>query len=1229
MKTAPLLLAFPLLLPVCTSSAAPRELRADGRYEFLDKGVPTRYVIARDEVYQRHPGKGSKRIFVTARQQARNVQQTARDLAAVTGDRIDLIAYPEGQIPSDKNRRFVSRSVTMHLADGLDPDVISSSMNAVSYRPLGYAPGHYAYQFKDTEAAISAAQDLKGFDGITQVTVELAQKRIPLALPADPLFLFGTANKGAQAFKINRDFADESPISPPAPDFIVSPKAYQWNLLNTGDLLPPPNVAPSVVIRPDNVPPLAQPSKLCLYPPYFDIAADINVLPAWEYLSTNATPINGTGVKVAVIDDGVQYDHEDLGNALFDKPNSYNFIDGNPLDPNDPKTKDPIPPFASGGAPGHGTGIAGIIFARANNKGMIGIANGATMLAYRFLGEALEPSLEADAVVWGSKLKPVFATPSNPLALPTGKEWRTGAIKFDVASCAWGPLSFGNDLLDEGPYMKTALAYGITEGRNKKGVVYVFAVGSDGQYRGDANYTYLSNSIYTISVGSVSDMGRRIAYSPPGASLNLVAPSQGYEMEPVIQRGGATFPATPPIIPDPLNTKTESHAERAQGYTVSLNDYDNLNAKLRTSASVVTLDAASAATGLRADYNKNYSGTSASSAMVTGAAALMLEANPALGYRDVMEILMRSARTIDPVYGEWTINPLGMPFSHKYGAGMLDAGHAVAMARVWKPLGSRAGAVGPDNIVKGFSQTLNTRTIPTPDIGKIGTVYNINPPDPGLRIEHIVVKLNVTHGRRGDLGITLTAPGTGQAGEAIESYLFVPHKADYNTNIGLGAGKDNQPLDNKNEDYEFVSVRHWGTTGSNPVLKENSTNQWTLRIWDNTADAETPTKTVPVDPNSTVIGNDFVYKNRVYNPVPNPVPGSVPNGSYEQKVVSGSLAFHGSNTPSENLSPEIVTAGIVGRPGAALNVNLKAITDLTSGGADGTEQRAPMLAYQFRVLGPELPTTQQIYTAPDSIEGYAAAFGNPGDPNPSFHFNLKTGLLSNDPFGDATAPLVRIGTGGINAARIMVDDITDLAPGQFVAGGGIGEGARIAPDGIDPGTKTITLTSTNINSVAGEIRFTDVQGFAALQKGVWNLEISGTNVFGTTRKQVQLEIKDDLNYDSWINTFSPPIIDGMADPDGDGLTNIMEFISGGQPYIKDDFEIPSSSVVDGKVVLRYRLDSNALGKGVVAQVTDDLGKWTTVVPVKKETVGNIIYYEVTLDPATDGARKFFRLKVNV
>ena len=43
------------------------------------------------------------------------------------------------------------------------------------------------------------------------------------------------------------------------------------------------------------------------------------------------------------------------------------------------------------------------------------------------------------------------------------------------------------------------------------------------------------------------------------------------------------------------------------------------------------------------DYTSRFNGTSAAAPIVTGVIALMLEANPNLTYRDVQEILVRSA----------------------------------------------------------------------------------------------------------------------------------------------------------------------------------------------------------------------------------------------------------------------------------------------------------------------------------------------------------------------------------------------------------------------------------------------------------------------------------------------------------------------------------------------------------------------------------------------------------
>lgn len=91
----------------------------------------------------------------------------------------------------------------------------------------------------------------------------------------------------------------------------------------------------------------------------------------------------------------------------------------------------------------------------------------------------------------------------------------------------------------------------------------------------------------------------------------------------------------------------------------------------------------------------HYSGTSFSAPMVSAAAALMLEANPDLGYRDVMDILALSARAdelgTDARGGlGWVTNAAGnfngggMHYSDSYGYGYLNVHAAVRLAETWQ-----------------------------------------------------------------------------------------------------------------------------------------------------------------------------------------------------------------------------------------------------------------------------------------------------------------------------------------------------------------------------------------------------------------------------------------------------------------------------------------------------------------------------------------------------------------
>src|SRR5262249_55514677 len=90
-------------------------------------------------------------------------------------------------------------------------------------------------------------------------------------------------------------------------------------------------------------------------------------------------------------------------------------------------------------------------------------------------------------------------------------------------------------------------------------------------------------------------------------------------------------------------------------------------------------------------------GTSFAAPVVSGIVALMLEANPRLGYRDIQEILALSARTVgtdasNPT--DWTSNPPtnwnggGMHVSHDYGFGEVDAKAAVRLAETWQRHGT-------------------------------------------------------------------------------------------------------------------------------------------------------------------------------------------------------------------------------------------------------------------------------------------------------------------------------------------------------------------------------------------------------------------------------------------------------------------------------------------------------------------------------------------------------------
>lgn len=184
---------------------------------------------------------------------------------------------------------------------------------------------------------------------------------------------------------------------------------------------------------------------------------------------------------------------------------------------------------------------------------------------------------------------------------------------------------------------EVAISNAVHFGRAGKGVIMVRSAGNDRPSLVNANDDGYTKNPLVIAVGSVRQDGQVTSYSNPGACLLVAAPS-----------GDASAG-----FDDVWTTDLLGNAGASSGMTGDLNDY------------------------------RWFSGTSASAPMVSGIVALLLEANPALTYRDVQQILINAARQTDPSDPLIVTNQAGFRVSPNTGFGVPDAGRAVRLARDW------------------------------------------------------------------------------------------------------------------------------------------------------------------------------------------------------------------------------------------------------------------------------------------------------------------------------------------------------------------------------------------------------------------------------------------------------------------------------------------------------------------------------------------------------------------
>lgn len=311
-------------------------------------------------------------------------------------------------------------------------------------------------------------------------------------------------------------------------------------------------------------------------PPSGTVDVDIDAPEGWDYQT------GSNNVVIAIIDSGIDMSHPDLdsniwinanetendidddGNGYIDDRYGWDFIDSDNNPPQD--------------LCGHGTAVSGLAAAETNNS--TGIAG----------------------VSWNCRLMNVKVTDADGNLPENDLDILAESIRYavnsgaDVINMSWNI----EEEYNEG--IASALQYARRSGRGGKGCVCVVSSGNDSGWP----LPFPSSMDNVISVGASTKDDDRWWYSNNGDQLDIVAPSNGFDLN------------TP--YPYEWDTLVTTDIQGSGGInTDGQDDLADIN------------------------YTRNANGTSVACPQVAGLAALLLSQNPNLTAAEVQSLIQASA----------------------------------------------------------------------------------------------------------------------------------------------------------------------------------------------------------------------------------------------------------------------------------------------------------------------------------------------------------------------------------------------------------------------------------------------------------------------------------------------------------------------------------------------------------------------------------------------------------
>jgi subtilisin-like proprotein convertase family protein/subtilisin family serine protease len=455
--------------------------------------------------------------------------------------------------------------------------------------------------------------------------------------------------------------------------------------------------------------------------------------------------LSGAGVRVTIVDSGLQVNHPDLKKNIDQDAN----INLEPLlavncqicDP-----KDPTPPVGQGEAGDQGTAVGGIIAAEAwNGIGSRGVAPGVKLSAYNLTAPRF-PRVSDDDYLR------IFGINSDVIC-HSGTEGRTVLTNVQ---------QFNFDGYDAAQKRK------VTLGRDEKGIVYLKAAGDLGAMGGNAAFDQRNVTSWGMVIGSHNNLDRKSRHASPGANLWISASGgeAGYQSD------FDQYPSPKSVLdfyPGLVSTDifsdefpcSSGYAKKPQYFQPDVDPAPVVHSIGHSSGFNMSWHPLNK----NCAYTATVPRTPAATGVVAGAVALLLEARPDLTWRDVKYVLAKSARPIDSdraaeltsirssVYERtmpWITNAAGYRFHNHYGFGALDVDAALAIVTsdsfrhlppqedsTWILAATPAQRIPPASIAGTFSDYFHVKD---------------------LLIESVQVRLSISHENIGNLGVELVSP---------------------------------------------------------------------------------------------------------------------------------------------------------------------------------------------------------------------------------------------------------------------------------------------------------------------------------------------------------------------------------------------------------------------------------------------------------------------------------------